>query len=214
MAGDLAKTQAEGFHSLLCLAQALGDHRNREPLAIGVVANNLHEVAGEAVFRPERMTILGPSIAIPHEVPGVSCRTIDIVLPENGGEIELLVTQLLAELEHPLDAHVVAYRGRGRWVQSWEGIRLDGTPRPEPLRPGGVYVITGGLGGIGLVLARHLAERAGARLVLVGRSPLPPREDWVSWGSARAMRPRPRSERSSSSCSRSEVLVSAPTWRA
>jgi len=133
------------------------------------------------VFRPDRMTVLGPSIAIPHELSNVSCRTIDVVLPETARDTRLLVTQILGELEHSLDAHVVAYRGQHRWVQTWEGIRLDATLPPAVLRPGGVYVITGGLGGIGLVLARHLAERVGARLVLVGRTPLPPRAEWASF---------------------------------
>jgi NAD(P)-dependent dehydrogenase (short-subunit alcohol dehydrogenase family)/acyl carrier protein len=41
-----------------------------------------------------------------------------------------------------------------------------------------VYLITGGLGGIGLALAAHLADTVGARLVLLGRTALPPREQW------------------------------------
>jgi NAD(P)-dependent dehydrogenase (short-subunit alcohol dehydrogenase family)/acyl carrier protein len=44
-----------------------------------------------------------------------------------------------------------------------------------------VYVITGGLGGIGLVIARHLAETVQARLVLIGRSGVPPRAEWTRW---------------------------------
>lgn len=48
-------------------------------------------------------------------------------------------------------------------------------------RPGGVHLITGGFGGVGLPLARHLARTLDPRLVLVGRSPLPPRETWDDW---------------------------------
>jgi NAD(P)-dependent dehydrogenase (short-subunit alcohol dehydrogenase family) len=44
-----------------------------------------------------------------------------------------------------------------------------------------VYVITGGLGGIGLTLARWLATQTSARLLLTARTPLPPREDWDAW---------------------------------
>ncbi|MEZ5913580.1 MAG: beta-ketoacyl synthase N-terminal-like domain-containing protein [Paracoccaceae bacterium] len=46
------------------------------------------------------------------------------------------------------------------------------------LRPGGGYLITGGFGGIGLTLAETLIRRAGARVALLGRSALPPREAW------------------------------------
>ena len=46
-----------------------------------------------------------------------------------------------------------------------------------PLKPRGVYLITGGLGGIGLTLARWLAANTSARLMLTARTPLPPREE-------------------------------------
>jgi NAD(P)-dependent dehydrogenase (short-subunit alcohol dehydrogenase family) len=44
-----------------------------------------------------------------------------------------------------------------------------------------VYLITGGLGGVGFVMARHLIERYGAKVGLAGRTVLPPREQWESW---------------------------------
>jgi phthiocerol/phenolphthiocerol synthesis type-I polyketide synthase E len=47
-----------------------------------------------------------------------------------------------------------------------------------PLKPGGSYLITGGLGGIGLELAAWLAKTASARLLLTSRRSLPPRETW------------------------------------
>jgi NAD(P)-dependent dehydrogenase (short-subunit alcohol dehydrogenase family) len=73
---------------------------------------------------------------------------------------------------------VVALRGTERWVP-------DYVPNPPPaeamapeLRSDGCYLITGGLGGIGLAVAEHLARKRAVGLVLVGRSALPPREQW------------------------------------
>ncbi len=60
------------------------------------------------------------------------------------------------------------------------------------LRPGGVYLITGGLGGIALGLAEHLAADCGARLVLFGRTGLPPRERWRAIAAGGRGRPRER----------------------
>jgi NAD(P)-dependent dehydrogenase (short-subunit alcohol dehydrogenase family) len=51
-------------------------------------------------------------------------------------------------------------------------------PGDVPVRPRGVYLITGGLGDVGFVLGVALAQRARARLVLTGRGGLPPREEW------------------------------------
>jgi NAD(P)-dependent dehydrogenase (short-subunit alcohol dehydrogenase family) len=44
-----------------------------------------------------------------------------------------------------------------------------------------VYLITGGLGGIGLAIAEYLATQVSARLVLVGRTRLPEANDWDLW---------------------------------
>ena len=73
---------------------------------------------------------------------------------------------------------MVAYRGLHRWVQWLERMPLGPETADTLLRDGGVYLITGGLGGIGLVLAEHLARTRRARLVLTTRSALPPREAW------------------------------------
>jgi NAD(P)-dependent dehydrogenase (short-subunit alcohol dehydrogenase family)/acyl carrier protein len=48
------------------------------------------------------------------------------------------------------------------------------------LRDRGTYVITGGVGGIGLVLARHIAGKTRSRIVLISRTPLPPEAEWPS----------------------------------
>lgn len=41
----------------------------------------------------------------------------------------------------------------------------------DPWKQGGVYLVTGGMGGLGFIISRHLASRYGAKLVLTGRSP-------------------------------------------
>ena len=73
----------------------------------------------------------------------------------------------------------VAYRGPYRWVPAFPPAPLPPVSgRPARLRPAGTYLITGGMGGMGLALAEYLAETVQAKLVLVGRSELPPREQW------------------------------------
>jgi acyl transferase domain-containing protein/acyl carrier protein len=180
LAPDMLKAgQERGFYSLLFLAQSLAEAGIRESIIIGVVVNSLHDVTGEPVFRPDRATILGPTIVIPQEYGNVHCRTIDVVLPPAG--VDLIAEQLVFELERTSETAVVAYRGDHRWIQNLEPAALDGPAMPPVLRRHGVYVITGGLGGIGLVLARHLVESVAARLVLIGRSPMPPRAEWAAW---------------------------------
>jgi polyketide synthase PksJ len=49
------------------------------------------------------------------------------------------------------------------------------------LRKNGVYLVTGGLGNIGLMFAKLLAKEAGARLILTGRSSFPAKHEWNQW---------------------------------
>jgi acyl transferase domain-containing protein len=177
------QAQETGFYSLLFLAQALGKHNLTDELQITVFSNNMQSVSGVEVLCPEKATVLGPIKVIPQEYPNIRCRSIDVVLPNRGSwQEEKLIDQLLAEITSQSDDLVITYRGNQRWVQTFEPIRLEeakgGTPR---LRQGGVYLITGGLGGIGLVLAEHLAKTVQAKLILTGRSAFPARDEWEKW---------------------------------
>ena len=71
----------------------------------------------------------------------------------------------------------VAWRGGRRWVEEHGPLRLESTDGGA-LRDGGFYWLTGGLGGVGFALAEELAARHGARLLLTGRSELPPPQEW------------------------------------
>ncbi|HET9875431.1 MAG TPA: beta-ketoacyl reductase, partial [Mycobacterium sp.] len=57
---------------------------------------------------------------------------------------------------------------------------ISAEPVREPLRchPDVAYLITGGMGALGLLTAAWLADRGARRLILAGRTPLPPRRDW------------------------------------
>ncbi|WP_063766007.1 type I polyketide synthase [Streptomyces sp. NRRL F-5193] len=59
-------------------------------------------------------------------------------------------------------------------------LAVDGAPERGPVacRPEGTYLVTGGLGALGLEVARWLAGRGARRLVLAGRRPFPERSEW------------------------------------
>lgn len=185
---DPAASQDVGFFSLVALAQALENESSGAPHRIVVVTSGMQEVSLEPPAHPEKATVLGPVRVIPQEYPGVRCKSIDVVLPEAPpGSVEgvwekRLLEWLLAEcLVETADA-VVAYRGGHRWVETFEPAAI-GPPSParDVLRDHGVYVVTGGLGGIGLAIAEHLARQRKAKLVLISRSGLPEPMLWSRW---------------------------------
>jgi non-ribosomal peptide synthase protein (TIGR01720 family) len=177
-----AASQDRGFYSLLFLAQALGKQHTNAPLHLLVLSNNMQAVNDEDVLCPAKATILGPCHVIGQEYQHITCRSVDMILPQQySWQAERLIDQLMAELIAPSAEPQVAYRGQHRWVPAYETIRLPGSVEPQPrLRTHGVYLITGGLGGIGLTLAEHLARTRQAKLILISRSTLPPRTSWTA----------------------------------
>lgn len=179
---DFSALQRKGFYSLLYLAQALGEVGATEGLQLGIVSNSLWRIVGGEVTEPEKATLLGPARVIPNEYTGLSCRTVETDLPAAGGPLDRWIDLLLAELVSDRSEREVAYRDGQRWVPEVKPLRLEGPGVPgRPLRQGGVYLLTGGLGGIGLTLAEKLARTVQAKLVLVGRSGLPAEETWPAW---------------------------------
>jgi acyl transferase domain-containing protein/acyl carrier protein len=85
-----------------------------------------------------------------------------------------LAAELLGEAE---GEDQVALRGSRRLVARLVRGQVEPGALP-PLSEEGTYLVTGGLGGIGLQVARWLAEQGARHLVLLGRTPLPPREHW------------------------------------
>ena len=75
----------------------------------------------------------------------------------------------------------VAYRHEQRRVEEFRALDYDKKEdRNFQIRDGGVYVITGGAGGIGLAFAEYLSKQACVIIVLIGRSKLPDRSVWES----------------------------------
>lgn len=171
--------QQVGFNSLLLLAQAIGNHTLTDSLHLDVISNNMQDVFGETDLHPAKATLLGPCKVIPQEYPHITCRSVDLIVPAGKDATECLINQLGRELAKPPINAIFALRGAQRWQRTFESISLNKTVM-QP-REGGVYLITGGVGGIGFSLAKCLAQAPQAKLVLTGRSPLPEREQWTEW---------------------------------
>lgn len=177
---SLATALERGVFSLLHLARSLGQVPSE--LSLTVITYQMQGLFGELPC-PELATLLGPCRVIPQEYPHIACKAVDLVsAPTADWHARALVDQVIAECEAAFgDETVVAWRGRQRWVQGFEPIfstRIPVDAERPPLRDQGTYLVIGGLGNLGYVHAQLLAARPRARLVLVGRSELPPRTEW------------------------------------
>jgi len=187
---EMTDELVSGFYSLLYLTQAVSSHGITKSVQIVTLSESAQDVLGTEMLQPEQATTIGLCKVISQEYQNITCRSIDILPEDKTGvrRTRKMVDRLLREFTvDPLD-RIVAYRGDHRWVQVFEpaeeynfGISDE---LPVRLTQEGVYLITGGLGRIGLTLAEYLAQKVRARLILVdqyefsgGREP----SEWQTW---------------------------------
>ncbi|MEU7449788.1 type I polyketide synthase [Streptomyces diastaticus] len=167
----------QGLYSLFAALQQFAGQTSADGPEFSVVTRSMQDVLGSGDVHPVKAAVRGLIRTAPREMPSVTIRGIDV----GAGHADIVADQLFHELVSGAKEREVAYRGRKRWVASHARIEPDrGEGVPSVLEEQGVYLITGGLGGLGLELAALLAGLVGARLVLVGRSGLPPRSEWAS----------------------------------
>ncbi|MFA5910704.1 MAG: beta-ketoacyl synthase N-terminal-like domain-containing protein [Vicinamibacterales bacterium] len=170
-ADDSAFVQEQGFNAIFRFMRALS-HEGRTVRDLTIVTSGLADVHGHEALHPQTACMLGLVGAIPSEYPGMGCRILDV-------DAHAKADDVARELAQPADTPVTAWRGKTRWTARFEALRLPPVEgEAQPFTSGGTYLITGGAGGLGLVIAEHLAQTARAHLVLTTRRALPPPAQW------------------------------------
>ncbi|OXY92217.1 type I polyketide synthase [Streptomyces diastatochromogenes] len=160
--------------STLHLVRALTERERsagRTPRLFVVVRGSQAAGDSTAVTHPQQALAWGFGLAVAQEHPELATTLVD--LPADGGAEELWT-----QLWHADDERLVALRGTGRLVPRLARTRPDDGGHPE--LPDGVHLITGGLGGLGRVVAERLVRRGARRLALVSRgTPDPAATAWI-----------------------------------
>ncbi|MFF1379230.1 condensation domain-containing protein [Streptomyces sp. NPDC058308] len=157
---------------LVHLVQALDAHRDEDggDLVLRVAGRHTqHAVPGD---RPDgdRAARLALLVSLVQEIPWLTGSHLD--LPGEGTpgtDLPHLLSELSARPGEPEAAVREGRRLAPRLAQ------LPGVPAQSdsPLRHRGVYVVTGGLGGLGAEICAYLLDAYDARLLILGRTPLP-----------------------------------------
>jgi acyl transferase domain-containing protein/acyl carrier protein len=185
-ADAVASAHDLGYYSVLHLARALAA-AGGQPVQLKVLTSHAQAVLRGDRVHPERATLLGLAKVLPQEQHSVTVSCVDVDSPDGSlWQRPAALDALVEELRSDVPGAVVAHRNGQRFVQGFEPLTLPlPEPRPARLRDRGVYLITGGLGGVSCMLAAYLAHACKARLVLTGRGRLPARSEWSSWRETR-----------------------------
>ena len=142
--------QTKGFYSLLFLTQALSGFFHSNTIKMLVVSNHLHQVFGSETIYPEKALLVAACKVISQEHINIRCSSLD--LPSQNYDVTKTAAAIINELANHLNHRSIAYREQKRWVEHYEAITFHQRDLPF-LRENGVYLITGGLGKIGLLIA-------------------------------------------------------------
>lgn len=170
---------ARNFLHPTYVAQALGGLSG--PVQFSIVTSDLAGLDDQPLD-PARALALGPIFVAPREIDRLGARCIDIPSALPRAARERVMERLIEELKAQTDDSLVALRPHGRLVQSLAPLPLppisDGADPQGWVRDDGVYLITGGLGGIGLEVAEHLARSKTVKLALLTRGSFPDERLW------------------------------------
>ncbi|WP_341282701.1 SDR family NAD(P)-dependent oxidoreductase [Paenibacillus sp. FSL H8-0537] len=173
---QLDESQKRGLYSLFYLYKAWLHTNGKQQLDVVLLTDSAQEVSGvETHIRPEHATAIGFGKVVSKEHPQFNVRSIDRDQETDAG-------QLKEEIMYGTGSspYAVAFRAGSRYIEQFAQMELDRmADEPVAIKEQGVYLITGGTGGIGLEVAKSLAARAASvNLVLVNRSAMPDREQW------------------------------------
>lgn len=172
----LAQAEVLGGLSVLYLTQAVAKFSWRKAPKLWLVTSGAQAVADGAVTQVAQSTLWGLARVIGQQEHRDIWGGIVDLDPACGG-VEA-VSLLAEEMRRTGREDQVAYRNGVRYVARLVDNQDMSLPLPPQLRPDASYLITGGFGALGLLVATHLIERGARRLILVGRVALPPRTAW------------------------------------
>lgn len=171
---DLQGGLNKGLYSLVYFNRALHKAAIRNDFNFYFLSYAVSEVTGqEKTILPEHAALFGLAKIFDRENANINSKCVDV-------DETISADILLRELNGDFKASQVAYRSGDRYVEEFREVDVVKEKKDEPVRfkEDGVYIITGGTGGIGLETAKYIAGKAKVHLAFVNRSKMPERPEW------------------------------------
>lgn len=171
---SLKSTKQRLANAAMYLVQSLAGQEWSHFPDLWFVTRGAQAVRTESVAVPQAL-LWGLARVTALEHPELWQGIIDLDPTASSGDVDRLFEEVWA----PDDEVQLAFRGPRRYVarlvRNAAPANESGVPR---FRPDGAYLITGGLGGLGLATARWMVDHGARRLILMGRTEYPPRTEW------------------------------------
>lgn len=164
-----------GVLSLFYLTKALLDNKIPQKIDLVILSSHIQEVTGNEDFiQPLNAAIMGVGKVLKEEYEHIECRCIDV-------DVYTSIQNISRELKCQMTKYLVAYRHNLRHIQELRKFDFSQSMvQPIEMKSSGVYIITGGTGGLGMEMAKYLSSKGKINIALLNRSAMPPKEKWSS----------------------------------
>jgi amino acid adenylation domain-containing protein len=155
----------KGFYSLFLIQKYILTTL-LAPLKFIVMTRGVAQITGEDTINSYNAAMVGALRTIKHELPRIKSCIVDcsyepIVLND--------LLEFISKDFHFIEENLYAIKFHALWVESLESPESPLLLQESIIKDGDVILITGGLGGLGLAIAEHIAQKNKVTFVLVGR---------------------------------------------
>jgi len=149
--------------SVLHIVNAMAGARSASAPRLWLVTRGAQAVKDAEAVAVGQAPLWGLARALTLELPEIPCARVDLDPSAGSDDIDVLLAEMRATGEDQ-----VAYRGGARYVARLERLSPS-VPQSFVFKAEATYLITGGLGALGLHVARWMVDRGARSLVLSGR---------------------------------------------
>ncbi len=168
---ELKRSQKNGVYSFFSLIKVLASRKNS--VNISILTRYSYAVTGdESLILPQNASLIGLSKVVPNEYSQINCKCIDI-------DHNVAISEILNEMNSDIKINIVAYRGKKRYTEVFSKLNVEKSEDSGiQLTDSSVYIITGGLGGIGLEFTKYLSTLKDVKIILWDQIQLPEVKNW------------------------------------
>ncbi|MGL4106798.1 amino acid adenylation domain-containing protein [Clostridium sp. LP20] len=170
---DIEALINNGAINLFNIVKSINSLKFKSKISITIITSYANKVLNDELnINPINAALCSMGNVINNEFDNIKCRSIDI---DKYTEAE----DILLELYNKDELKTISYRNRKRYVEEFGDIDVDKLCENKvEYTDDDIFIVTGGLGGIGLKISMYLSSKCKANIVLISRTTMPAKEEW------------------------------------
>jgi phthiocerol/phenolphthiocerol synthesis type-I polyketide synthase E len=173
--GEDQEAMLSVFNTFNALCKSLINYNPDFKKKITLLSGLNHEILGDEKSNIALIASMKQLYVCSQENPNLFSCSIDINQEINDPEI---IAKVIEDLQYNYTDTTIAFRNGNRWTQFYDNVNLEVKEENKYLKTDKTYLITGGLGKVGKILSTHLSDTYNAKIILTGRSSIPPEDLW------------------------------------